>query len=170
MNHPALPPPATPDLETCCIYIIHNPVPRTLPPTGMRGLCMGLGPALYGLLFWLSDVHLSEEGQGEGLVATATTSEATMATGAHSNFSGGPTLVPSHGDEVSLSLSLSLFSLPPSLIESFRLLLQLSSSSPSSFPPPPSPPLLLPSLSSSFPSEISSFLALPSSLVQSWLP
>jgi MFS family permease len=28
--------------------------------TGIRGLCNGLGPALFGLLFWLSDVHLSD--------------------------------------------------------------------------------------------------------------
>ena len=29
--------------------------------TGMRGLCNGLGPAIFGLLFWLSDVNLSED-------------------------------------------------------------------------------------------------------------
>ena len=34
---------------------------------GMRGLCNGLGPALFGLFFWLSDVHLSGEGQATGL-------------------------------------------------------------------------------------------------------
>ena len=28
--------------------------------TGMRGLCNGLGPALFGLLFWLFNVSLSE--------------------------------------------------------------------------------------------------------------
>jgi predicted MFS family arabinose efflux permease len=28
--------------------------------TGMRGLCNGLGPALFGLFFYLSDVHLEE--------------------------------------------------------------------------------------------------------------
>ncbi len=28
--------------------------------TGMRGLCNGLGPALFGLLFWLYNVSLSE--------------------------------------------------------------------------------------------------------------
>ena len=27
--------------------------------TGMRGLCNGLGPALFGLLFWLFNVSLS---------------------------------------------------------------------------------------------------------------
>ena len=26
--------------------------------TGMRGLCNGLGPALFGVLFYFSDVHL----------------------------------------------------------------------------------------------------------------
>ena len=36
-------------------------------PTGMRGLCNGLGPALFGLVFWLSDVHLSGEGQTAGV-------------------------------------------------------------------------------------------------------
>ena len=33
----------------------------------MRGLCNGLGPALFGLVFWLSDVHLSGEGQTAGV-------------------------------------------------------------------------------------------------------
>ena len=39
--------------------------------TGMRGLCNGLGPALFGLLFWMFNVNLSdntlEVGQTEGL-------------------------------------------------------------------------------------------------------
>ena len=30
--------------------------------TGMRGLCNGLGPALFGLIFYLSHVHLKEVG------------------------------------------------------------------------------------------------------------
>lgn len=29
--------------------------------TGMRGLCMGLGPAIFGLFFYLSHVHLDEQ-------------------------------------------------------------------------------------------------------------
>ena len=28
--------------------------------TGMRGLCNGLGPALFGLLFWMFNVNLSD--------------------------------------------------------------------------------------------------------------
>ena len=39
--------------------------------TGMRGLCNGLGPALFGLLFWMFNVNLSDNtleiGQTEGL-------------------------------------------------------------------------------------------------------
>jgi len=29
--------------------------------TGMRGLCNGLGPAIFGLLFWLSHVNLNDD-------------------------------------------------------------------------------------------------------------
>ena len=29
--------------------------------TGMRGLCNGLGPALFGLFFYLSNVHLDQD-------------------------------------------------------------------------------------------------------------
>ena len=37
--------------------------------TGMRGLCNGLGPALFGLFFWLFNVRLEE---GEVLVHSGT--------------------------------------------------------------------------------------------------
>ena len=36
--------------------------------TGMRGLCNGLGPAVFGLLFWLFNVSLSESEQADMLV------------------------------------------------------------------------------------------------------
>ncbi len=38
--------------------------------TGMRGLCNGLGPAVFGLLFWLFDVSLSESGQPDMFVSS----------------------------------------------------------------------------------------------------
>ena len=41
--------------------------------TGMRGLCNGLGPAIFGLLFWLSDVNLSEELDITPVTATVAT-------------------------------------------------------------------------------------------------
>ena len=41
--------------------------------TGMRGLCNGLGPAIFGLLFWLSDVNLSEEPDITPVTATVAT-------------------------------------------------------------------------------------------------
>lgn len=37
--------------------------------TGMRGLCNGLGPAIFGFLFWMFDVHLSED-NGRGRIAS----------------------------------------------------------------------------------------------------
>ena len=40
--------------------------------TGMRGLCNGLGPAVFGLIFYLSHVHLKEVGSVS--VAMAATS------------------------------------------------------------------------------------------------
>ncbi len=50
-------------VETMPIHYRSCPI-GTLPTvsllTGMRGLCMGLGPALFGLLFYLSDVSLSD--------------------------------------------------------------------------------------------------------------
>jgi len=36
--------------------------------TGMRGLCNGLGPAIFGLLFWLFNVSLSASEQADMLV------------------------------------------------------------------------------------------------------
>ena len=41
--------------------------------TGMRGLCNGLGPAIFGLLFWLSNVNLSEEPDLTPATATVAT-------------------------------------------------------------------------------------------------
>ena len=39
--------------------------------TGMRGLCNGLGPALFGLFFYFSHVHLKEMGSVTvGMAAT----------------------------------------------------------------------------------------------------
>ena len=41
--------------------------------TGMRGLCNGLGPAIFGLLFWMSDVNLSEDPDVTPVTATVAT-------------------------------------------------------------------------------------------------
>ena len=38
--------------------------------TGMRGLCNGLGPALFGLLFWLFNVNLSDNTLSVGQTET----------------------------------------------------------------------------------------------------
>ena len=42
------------------IRSIDEDIRSFLMDAGIRGLCNGLGPALFGLLFWLSDVHLSD--------------------------------------------------------------------------------------------------------------
>lgn len=51
--------------------------------TGMRGLCNGLGPALFGLLFWMFNVKLSdntmEVGQTETMVGLGELSADAMA-------------------------------------------------------------------------------------------
>ena len=38
--------------------------------TGMRGLCNGLGPALFGLLFWMFNVSLSDNTLSVGQTET----------------------------------------------------------------------------------------------------
>ncbi|CAI8045626.1 Hippocampus abundant transcript 1 protein [Geodia barretti] len=43
-----------------CTFLIDEDIRSFLMDAGIRGLCNGLGPALFGLLFWLSDVHLSD--------------------------------------------------------------------------------------------------------------
>ena len=48
----------------------------------MRGLCNGLGPALFGLLFWMTDVHLSDDTDE---IDTATHTNVTMATATPTN-------------------------------------------------------------------------------------
>ena len=51
-------------------------LPPSFPP-GMRGLCNGLGPALFGLLFFIFHVNLSEE----PLEAAGNMGDVSMATG-----------------------------------------------------------------------------------------
>ena len=42
--------------------------------TGMRGLCNGLGPAIFGLLFWLSHVNLNDDTlEPKSAIETSTT-------------------------------------------------------------------------------------------------
>ena len=41
--------------------------------TGIRGLCNGLGPAMYGVIFYLFHVDLNEKEAGDGEKVTNTT-------------------------------------------------------------------------------------------------
>ena len=48
--------------------------------TGVRGLCNGLGPAMFGLIFWLSNVSLSDNDSSLSTAATQSTANSTAAT------------------------------------------------------------------------------------------
>jgi MFS family permease len=63
--------------------------------TGMRGLCNGLGPALFGLLFWLFNVSLSDGGQAELLAHSSSNAHAShaMKAGSTLNSSAVPVAV-----------------------------------------------------------------------------
>lgn len=59
--------------------------------TGMRGLCNGLGPALFGLLFWLFNVSLSGGNQAELLAHSP------LSSAAHTiNGKGNSSVIPVH--------------------------------------------------------------------------
>lgn len=45
--------------------------------TGIRGLCNGIGPALFGLVFYVFHVDL-EEGESQTVHVTASTNHTTM--------------------------------------------------------------------------------------------
>lgn len=53
--------------------------------TGIRGLCNGLGPALYGVAFFFFDVNLNEPSEGGVTLAPAIAANVTMTTQPHTS-------------------------------------------------------------------------------------
>lgn len=102
--------------ETCwtCSNTVTTCI-SSLDLIGMRGLCNGLGPAVFGLLFWLSNVHLSENEQEEGIGGlSAAAAEATVTTGTF-NASVSPSVGTQAAPHEVSPPALSTFLFPPHL-------------------------------------------------------
>lgn len=81
--------------------------------TGVRGLCNGLGPALFGFTFDLFDVDLSDgTGKGLNLVHTVTGVDTHAAGGTHSLISNSSSLIHAVASNTSLAPELLVPSLP----------------------------------------------------------